>query len=285
MLKTRVITALVILPVVFLALFTFSNWAWSVFTLGIFIVAAWEWTRLSSMSRANASIFLAATLALAWVILMSYLRGAESTAEFGWYKTLAFGCAAVFWFLVVPLWLARAWRPRSRMLLALAGWAVLFPTWLALLALRDVNPMMLLTFAVIVWVADIAAYFVGKATGRHKLAPSISPGKTIEGALGGLTGVVAYYFLWQHLVALSSSAGEAWVRQLQANGGALLGVFLLLGCLSILGDLFESWMKRGADLKDSSKLLPGHGGVLDRIDALTSTLPLAALYAMFIARG
>jgi phosphatidate cytidylyltransferase len=284
-LKTRVITALILLPIVLLALFTFSNWAWGVFTLAIIIVAAWEWSRLSGMSRANANIFLATTLALAWVILMSYLRGTESLAEFGGYKVVAFGCAAIFWCLVVPVWLARAWRPRSRMLLALAGWAVLFPTWLALLALRDIDPVMLLTFAVIVWVADIAAYFVGKAAGRHKLAPSISPGKTIEGALGGLAGAVAYYFLWQQLAALPGFTGDLWVRQLQANGVALLGIFLLLGCLSILGDLFESWMKRGAGLKDSSNLLPGHGGVLDRIDALTSTLPLAALYVMFIGRG
>lgn len=283
MLKTRVITALVILPVVLLALFTFSNWAWGVFTLAIVIVAAWEWTRLARMSRANGNLFLAATLALAWVVLMAYLRGAEALVEYGWYRQVAFAIAAVFWLVVVPLWLVRGWRPRSRLLLALVGWAVLFPTWLALLSLRDVNPLMLLSFAVIVWVADIAAYFVGKAVGRHKLAPSISPGKTIEGAIGGLAGALAYYFLWQYLATHTDAGAEAWVRQLLANGPLLLGLFLVLGCLSIEGDLFESWMKRGAEMKDSSNLLPGHGGILDRIDALTSTLPLAALYAMIVA--
>lgn len=285
MLKTRIITALAILPVVLLALFSFSDWAWGVFSLAIIIVAAWEWTRLSGMSRANGNIFLAATLALSWVILMSYLRGAESLAEFNAYKLVLLAGAALFWFLAVPLWLGRGWRPRSRLLLAATGWAVLLPTWIALLALRDASPLMLLSFAVIVWVADIAAYFVGKAAGRHKLAPSISPGKTIEGAVGGLAGALAYYFLWQYLVTHSAVSGELWVRQLQSHGPVLLGVFLLLGCLSILGDLFESWMKRGAGLKDSSNLLPGHGGILDRIDALTSTLPLAALYVMFVSRG
>jgi phosphatidate cytidylyltransferase len=236
------------------------------------------------MSRSNGNVFLAVTLALAWIVLMAYLRGAEALVEYGWYQQFAFGIAAVFWFAVVPLWLGRGWRPRSRLVLALAGWAVLLPTWLALLSLRDTNPLMLLTFAIIVWVADIAAYFVGKALGKHKLAPAISPGKTIEGAVGGLLGALAYYFLWHYIATHTSAAGELWVRQLLENGPVLLGVFLVLGCLSILGDLFESWMKRGADLKDSSNLLPGHGGVLDRIDALTSTLPLAALYAMFVAR-
>ncbi len=285
MLKTRVITALAILPVVLLALFTFSNWAWGVFSLAIIIVAAWEWTRLSGMSRVNGNIFLSATLALSWLILMSYLRGAEALAEFNAYKFFALGVAAGFWFLAVPVWLGRAWRPRSRLLLALAGWAVLLPTWIALLVLRDASPFALLSFAVIVWVADIAAYFVGKAAGRHKLAPSISPGKTIEGAIGGLAGALAYYFLWQYLIAQSNAGSDAWVRQLQAQGWVLPGIFLLLGCLSIMGDLFESWMKRGAGLKDSSNLLPGHGGILDRIDALTSTLPLAALYVIYVSRA
>ncbi len=132
-----------------------------------------------------------------------------------------------------------------------------------------------------VWVADIAAYFAGKRFGRHKLAPAISPGKTWEGVVGALAGVAVYGCLL------------AWIADKQATpisnlfaGSAVLVIaaLLVLAALSVVGDLFESWMKRGAGLKDSSALLPGHGGILDRIDSLTSTLPLAA-FALLVYVG
>ena len=168
------------------------------------------------------------------------------------------------------------------MIAAVAGWVVILPTWLAFLALHDLGPWTLLTFALIVWVADIAAYFVGKAFGKHKLAPSISPGKTIEGAAGAMVGVGIYFFVWQLLSSSAVARGDDWARELHSHGWLLFALFMLLGALSVLGDLFESWMKRGVGMKDSSNLLPGHGGVLDRIDALTSTLPLAGLYLMLM---
>ena len=152
-----------------------------------------------------------------------------------------------------------------------------------MLFLRDVGPWVLLTFAVIVWVADIAAYFAGKRFGRHKLAPAISPGKTVEGVIGGLCAVAVYFFLWRWLAA--QLPGGVGLDLLQGQGMGLLAVFLLLALDSVMGDLFESWMKRGAGLKDSSNLLPGHGGVLDRIDALTATLPLASLYLILLVKG
>ena len=129
-------------------------------------------------------------------------------------------------------------------------------------------------------VADIAAYFCGKRFGKHKLAVAISPGKTIEGAVGGLVGVIVYFFLWLSLLANTYLGRQTWALDIRENLAALLAFFLLLAVLSIVGDLFESWMKRGAGMKDSSGLLPGHGGILDRIDALTSTLPLAGLYVL-----
>ena len=144
---------------------------------------------------------------------------------------------------------------------------------------------MLSTSAAIVWVADITAYFVGKRFGKTKLAAEISPGKTIEGALGGVFGVGAYFFLWQVLLANSFLGRHSWSQDLRSNLFVLLAFFILLGLLSVVGDLFESWMKRGAGMKDSSNLLPGHGGILDRLDALTSTLPLAGLYVLLQARG
>ena len=283
MLKTRIITALVILPIVFVALFYFPNWAWDVFTLGIALVGCWEWNRFCQFPPFAKRVYFAVSLALCAGIFVVYLD--RSWVDFDRLACLAFSIAAVFWLLVVPLWLGNNWRPHGShgfVIAAVAGWVVILPTWLAFLALHDLGPWMLLTFALIVWVADIAAYFVGKAFGKHKLAPSISPGKTIEGAAGAMVGVAVYFFVWQSFAALAVARGDDWARELFSHGWVLFGMFVLLGLMSILGDLFESWMKRGANMKDSSNLLPGHGGVLDRIDALTSTLPLAGLYLMWM---
>ncbi|HEX9390726.1 MAG TPA: phosphatidate cytidylyltransferase [Usitatibacteraceae bacterium] len=281
MLKTRIITALLMLPVVLLALFAFPAWAWALFTLGIVLAGCWEWSRLCQMTPRAKLVFLLLSGLIAALILAAYLR--IFPVRFDALAVAAFVAAAAFWLLAAPLWLAKNWHPRSTALGAAVGWVVIFPTWFALLTLRDANPWLLLSFAAIVWVADIAAYFVGKALGRTRLAPSISPGKTVEGALGGLIGVSAYFFVWQALT--QTAPGANWASVLHAQGLWLLLLFLLLAAISVLGDLFESWMKRGAGLKDSSSLLPGHGGVLDRIDALTSALPIAGLYIMLLAHS
>jgi phosphatidate cytidylyltransferase len=225
------------------------------------------------------------TLLVSAVILFAYLRGSAAGLEFAPLGVAAFTLAACFWLLLAPIWLARSWRPRSTLLRVAAGWLVIFPTWIAFLSLRDVSPWLLLSFAAIVWVADISAYFVGRRFGRHKLAPAISPGKTVEGAVGGVVGVMLFFFAWQWLGANTAISGEDWVSRLQSHSGILFALFVLLAVMSVIGDLFESWMKRGAGLKDSSNLLPGHGGILDRIDALTSTLPLAALYVTLMSRA
>jgi phosphatidate cytidylyltransferase len=146
---------------------------------------------------------------------------------------------------------------------------VLIPFWYALAWLQQ-TPVRLLVTLGVVWIADIAAYFAGRAFGRHKMAPTISPGKTWEGVLGAVVAVVAY---WSVVCAFVPEFGRLFVS-------GLVWV-LLLTAASIQGDLFESWMKRLAGVKDSGALLPGHGGLLDRVDALTSTLPFAALYFAF----
>lgn len=284
MLKTRIITALVLLPIILIALFLFPNWAWGVFTFGIAIVACWEWSRFCQLSHVGARIYLALSLLLCVGIFLTYHLGLLGGITFSSLALAGFVGAALFWLVVAPLWLLKLWRP-DRWIVALSGWVVVYPTWLALLFLRDVSPWLLLMMTCIVWVADIAAYFVGKRFGKNKLAPAISPGKTIEGALGGIAGVVVYFFLSQILLSNSFVGQHAWAQALQSNLVALLAFFALLAATSIIGDLFESWMKRGAGMKDSSNLLPGHGGILDRIDALTSTLPLAGLYVLMFARS
>jgi phosphatidate cytidylyltransferase len=283
-LKTRIITALASLAMVLIALFAFPGWAWGVFTLAIVLAASWEWSRFCTLASPWAFIYSVLTLLLAGAILAAYVRGSMAGIEFASFKLVAFALSVAFWVLLVPFWLARSWRPASSMLLGATGWLVIFPTWFAFLSLREISPWLLLSFAAIVWVADIAAYFVGRRFGRHKLAPAISPGKTVEGAVGGIVGVLLFFFAWQYLLTHSAVRAENWVRGLQSNGAILFALFVLLAVMSVIGDLFESWMKRGAGLKDSSNLLPGHGGILDRIDALTSTLPLAGLYVVLMAR-
>ena len=172
-----------------------------------------------------------------------------------------FGMAAVFWLLVAPLWLARgAGAQRGDGLLA-GGFIVVLP---AALAMTWLEPRRLLAVLVLVWVADSAAYFVGRAWGRHKLAPAISPGKTWEGAAGGVAGALVYAIICKRLFD-----DVGWAPYLAAAA--------LLAVLGIVGDLFESAAKRRAGVKDSGALLPGHGGILDRIDSATAVLPLAAL--------
>ena len=175
---------------------------------------------------------------------------------------LTFLAAAIFWLVIVPIWLLLGVNPQPRLVLVTAGFLVLVP---AALALADLPAATVLEVLVLVWVADTAAYFVGRAWGRRKLAPAISPSKTWEGAWGGIAGAVAYAIIGGTFL----SGVGAWP--------VYAGVAVLLGAISIVGDLFESAAKRQAGVKDSGTLLPGHGGILDRVDSATATLPIAAL--------
>jgi phosphatidate cytidylyltransferase len=167
--------------------------------------------------------------------------------------------------LALP-WLTRQWQVRSRLALGAAGWMVLVPAWLAVARLQS-EPERLLAVLGVVWIADTAAYLAGRAWGRHRLAPRVSPAKTWEGVAGACVAVAVYY------VALSIfvSDGRWW----RGWSGAVL--FAGITLMSIVGDLYESWIKRQAGVKDSGALLPGHGGVLDRIDSMNSSMPFAAL--------
>lgn len=280
MLLTRVITALALLPVVLGMLFLAPPALWALFALAIALAACWEWSRMCGLKPAGQGAYLAASGAVGaflWLLYMRLVPGNFAAAAM-----TGFIVAAAFWLVGIPYWLANKLRPSPSMR-AVAGWLALWPAWLALVVLRDTSPWLLLALAALVWVADIAAYFAGKRFGRRKLAPAISPGKTWEGVAGGMAGV-AVYGVALALVAQRWDTPLDWIFQ-SGSGLPAIVAMLALVAVSILGDLFESWMKRGAGLKDSSNLLPGHGGVLDRIDALTSTLPVAALalYAGHVA--
>jgi len=207
-----------------------------------------EWARLCKLQPAGAWAYAAVACA---TFIALYL------AELG---RPAFIAAAAFWIAAVPLWLALGVRAAQRPALLASGLVVLAPAGLALVSIGAQSVLMVL---ILVWLTDTAAYFVGSRWGKRKLAPAISPGKTWEGAAGGVAGALLYALT----VAL-------------ARGEALAGylvVAALLAALSILGDLFESAAKRQAEVKDSGALLPGHGGIMDRIDSATATLPVAAL--------
>jgi phosphatidate cytidylyltransferase len=272
MLRTRVLTAVAILPVVLGMLFFASPELWALFALAIALTGCWEWSRMSRLSGRAQAVYLALSGAVGAALWLLYVR--EGGSAFLRVASAGFILAALFWSVAAPVWLAKKLRP-APWVCAAAGWLVLWPTWLALVVLRDASAWILLAMAALVWAADIAAYFAGKAFGKHKLAPAISPGKTWEGVAGGMAGVVVYGLVlcW----AAHEYATPLTPIFTPSFGIPAIAAMIVLTALSVVGDLFESWMKRGAGLKDSSRLLPGHGGILDRIDALTSTLPVAAL--------
>lgn len=273
MLRTRVITALVLFFTFLAALFRFSPLGWMIFTTGVMAVAAWEWgalLRLSGGGRWFFALFLILICAvIAWLEPAALALLAPASPRAAWHLgQWLYWPAAVFWFVGVPLWLWRRWALNSRLLGLALGLLLLLPAWLAMIQLRQVGPWALLAIMMIVWLADTGAYFAGRRWGRHKLAPNISPGKTWEGAAGGAVAVIVYGFVLSFYFPDVLSAA-AW---------RLLVALIVVTGVSIIGDLLESLLKRQAGLKDSSNILPGHGGLLDRIDSLTSTLPIVALF-------
>lgn len=271
MLRTRIITALVLISAFLLALFWLPPIGWLAFSSLVATLAAWEWGALIGLGK-WARIVLGAAIALVSVAISVVSPGSVGLVPYSSDTAMVLGQwfyypSALFWLLLVPWWLKSRWVIEGPMIGIAVGAVVILPTWLALVQIRQAGELLLIAIMAVVWLADIAAYFSGRRFGRHKLAPAISPGKTWEGAVGGTLAVVAYGFLL--VSALPSSLAE--------NHALLFVLLVALAAISIIGDLFESLLKRQAGLKDSSGILPGHGGVLDRIDSLTSTLPIAAI--------
>jgi phosphatidate cytidylyltransferase len=261
----RVLTAGLLLAAFVPAVLWAPGWLWAVLTAGVVGVAAYEWARLSHFPPLYARAYgvLLALVALA----LPHVAAADWPA----FQAGLILLGAAFWVLAAPLWLLGRWHAEQPSVRAAVGVVLLLPTWAALLSLHAHGPAVLLGVMAVVWIADTAAYFAGRHFGRHKLAPSISPGKTWEGVAGALAALALY------AAVLSTAVGMP-----------LLSLFLMLAGLlyvSVLGDLFESWIKRVSGMKDSGGVLPGHGGVLDRIDALTSTLPVAAGLLMWLERA
>jgi phosphatidate cytidylyltransferase len=279
MLLQRVITALVLFALLIAALMSRSAWPFALLTLALIAAAGWEWARLN---QAGATL----ALGLGGVVTLGGLAALGS----GW-KSHA---PAPVWWLAVALWLLggvvalrsgpAAWPQLPRPARLGVGIVALWLAWLAVAHARAIGINFLLSALCLVWMADVAAYFGGRAFGKRKLAPSISPGKSWAGVWSGMVGVLVLAAAWIWLdsrISLDSASVYSRLWQTLGAAGTVLALLALCG-LSVVGDLVESLVKRAAGAKDSSRLLPGHGGVLDRVDALLPVMP-AALALMTMA--
>ena len=277
MLLQRVITAVLLLALLLPALWVATPWPFALLTLLMIAAAGWEWSRLNGVAVV-AALGPGTLLALAglWAV---YTDSVDRVTGPVWWS------AAAAWALLAALALRGGpvqWRRWPATLRLAMGLLALWVAWLALAKARSIGVNFLLSALCLVWVADIGAYAAGRAFGRRKLAPTISPGKSWEGVAGGVACVWLLAVVWviaiDHQWAVDSvSLYTLWVERFGWFGMALLA--LVLAAFSVVGDLFESLVKRAAGAKDSSRLLPGHGGVLDRIDALLPVLPVALALA------
>ena len=271
MLKQRVFTALVLIAVLLPALFAPVAWPFALLSLLLIAAAGWEWGRLNG----------AGVLALPMGALLA--AGCTAALLAGW----ATSPPVAVWWLAIAVWVLggayalrvgpAAWPGLSPAIRMGLGLALLWTAWLALASARVVGVNFILSVFCLVWTADIAAYFGGRAFGKRKLAPAISPGKSWEGVWSGMVGALLLALAWSWLDASFAHDSPSLYSRLHERFGWGVGalVVLFLTAMSVVGDLFESLVKRSAGAKDSSGLLPGHGGVLDRVDALLPVFPIA----------
>lgn len=272
MLKQRVITA-VILAAVFLAVLFFTPWwGFALFSGLVFALAAWEWANLAGFTSTIARSAYALVTALMAVTIAVH---SDWFFDEGYLRKILLGSG--LWWALALLWVQGypssviLWG--SRVVRTIMGWLVLMPAWFACLFLKNMNDgeIIVIILVLIVAAADIGAYFAGRNFGKHKLAPNVSPGKTWEGVMGGV------------LANAVLIAGLMFVLHIPAKDTLFVALIILPAALvSVLGDLLESMVKRHRGVKDSGQLLPGHGGVLDRIDGLVAATPIFLLCLMLL---
>lgn len=282
MLKQRVITALVLLALFLPAIFASASWPFVALTLVLMAAGTWEWGRLNGQSARRAI-----PAAIVWLLVCGtgWLSGWHVQPHGGLWLW-----AGATWVLL-GVWMifrgVRGWSLWPVTLRWAIGWVLLVMAWMAMVQAQSRGINFLLSVLVLVWAADVLAYFGGRAFGgrwiRVKLAPSISPGKSWEGVLAGMVGVIGVGLFWVWLDQKLALQTPSLFSVLASHGlGVFLPAVLFLCAMSVVGDLVESLVKRSAGVKDSSGLLPGHGGVLDRVDALLPTLPLAMMLVSWL---
>ncbi|MBY4595299.1 phosphatidate cytidylyltransferase [Ottowia caeni] len=277
MLKQRIITALILLAILLPALFASTPTPFVALSLILIAAAAWEWSRLVGWGGVAA---LASGALCALLCALLWWSGAiDKPMPLLWLVAALVGVPGGAWLIQRGV---SGWPQLPRGLRWVGGIAVLCTAWLAMTQARTIGINLLLSILVLVWAADVFAYFAGRGLGgkfsRVKLAPSISPGKSWEGVWGGMLGVLLVAVVWVWIDRTYALETPSLYTRLYERGSWLLVVgCVFLSAMSVVGDLVESLVKRSAGVKDSSGLLPGHGGVLDRVDALLPVLPLAMM--------
>ncbi len=271
MLRQRIITALVLVALLLPALFAEVAWPFALLTLVMIGASGWEWGRLNGAGRGAIGMGVLLALACAAALWWGWSRSAPGSA----------------WWLATGAWvLGGAWALRGgpsawpRVPAAVRwglGLVLLWTAWLAMVNAKGIGINFILSVFCLVWAADIAAYFGGRAFGKRKLALAISPGKSWEGVWSGMLGALLLAALWLALDRSFATDSASLYTRVFARLGitGLVLVVVFLSAMSVVGDLFESLVKRSAGAKDSSGLLPGHGGLLDRFDALLPVFPIA----------
>jgi phosphatidate cytidylyltransferase len=275
-LATRILTAVVLIPAVLAALFLLPPLGWGIVALAIVALGGLEWARLVVLPPTARVLFVVAIVAAGIALLLT------PAAQFGrgWPGAIVValcGLASLFWIFVAPPWVVHRWPTQGKLAMAVVGLVVLLGAWMAIVQLQADSAWLVLAAMAIVWIADTAAYFAGRAFGKRKLAPQVSPGKSWEGVYGAWIAVAIYALL---LVRFAPAAGFRF--EVTPVVVVLWILFVVaLASISVVGDLFESLLKRHAGVKDSGNVLPGHGGVLDRTDALLAAMPIAAVSAQW----
>lgn len=278
MLKQRIITALLLLAVLLPAMFHGSIEPFAALAVLMVGAAGWEWARLNGVGPTGSRL-----VGVVLALLMLAFWGWGGLAR-GWFPVWV-GASAT-WLLLALVMLRRGvsgWQAWPALPRLVVGLLLLGCAWLALVQARQIGLVFLLSILTLVWAADIAAYAGGRAFGKRKLAPTLSPGKSWEGAISGFVGVGLLAWFWLWFDATYEAGAPSLFSRLWGAGPLWLGLAVVfLTATSVVGDLLESLVKRGAGMKDSSQLLPGHGGVLDRVDALLPVLPVAMLLTQLL---
>jgi len=274
-LRQRIATALVLLALLLPALVVSTEWPFAVLTLVAMAAAGWEWARLNQAGPLAIPLGLLLGVACALALLAGWTTAAPPLA---WWAAMAAWVLGGTWVLRGGV---AGWPRLPRSLRWAIGLVALWTAWLALANAKAVGLNFILSIFVLVWAADVFAYFGGRAFGKRKLAPAISPGKSWEGVWSGMAGAVLVAVAWLAIDARFATGSASIYTTIAGRFGfaglALVVVFLV--AMSVVGDLFESLVKRSAGAKDSSALLPGHGGILDRVDALLPVFPIALALA------
>lgn len=276
MLKQRIITAFVLLALLLPVLVVKTVWPFAALTLVAISLAGWEWSRLNDAGPLAVSLGLVLGAACA---LALYAGWTTTAPRIAWWSALAAWVLGGVWVLRGGV---AGWPRVPRPLRWAIGLIALWTAWLALVNAKAIGLNFILSAFVLVWAADIFAYFGGRAFGRRKLAPAISPGKSWEGVWSGMVGALLVAAAWLAIDAIAMRGDESFYS-IVADRFGYLGVVMIvvfLVAMSVVGDLFESLVKRSAGAKDSSTLLPGHGGILDRIDGLLPVFPIALAVVM-----